>query len=110
MTLVLGQFIEATGIGVNPLSAFEQFPTNVNNAVVDAFSNVIFPEYNGDPNDPDDRANKYEWQRFIEKTDCCIGLLEFAIAYQTMMTNGILSVIKTRLIISNDNRQLLLET
>ena len=80
MTLVLGQFIEATGIGVNPLSAFEQFPTNVNNAVVDAFSNVIFPEYNGDPNDPDDRANKYEWQRFIEKTDCCIGLLEFAIA------------------------------
>lgn len=80
MTFVLGQFIEATGIGVNPLSAFEQFPTNINNAVVDAFSNVIFPEYNGDPNDPDDRANKYEWQRFIEKTDCCIGLLEFAIA------------------------------
>ena len=80
MTHILKQFFEATGIFIDPTPAFDRVPTNINNAVVDAFDNVILPEYNGDPNDPDDRANKYEWQRFIEKTDYCIGLLGVAIA------------------------------
>lgn len=80
MTHILKQFFEVTGIFIDPTPAFDRVPTNINNAAVDAFDNVILPEYKGDPNDPDDRANKYEWQRFIEKTDYCIGLLGVAIA------------------------------
>lgn len=80
MTHILKQFFEVTGIFIDPTPAFDRVPTNINNAAVDAFDNVILLEYKGDPNDPDDRANKYEWQRFIEKTDYCIGLLGVAIA------------------------------
>ena len=55
--------------------------TKINQSVVQAWQNVIWPDYNGDPNDSDDRASKYEWQRFIERVGYCTNLIEKAISF-----------------------------
>lgn len=48
-------------------------------AVFPAWKNVIWPDYNGDPNDSDDRPGKYEFETFIDRIDACISLLKTAI-------------------------------
>lgn len=53
--------------------------TQINDAVLEANENVVLPDYNGDPNDSDDRANKYTWQQYIDRIDNCVGLLAQAI-------------------------------
>lgn len=51
----------------------------INESVAKAFNEVIWPDYFGDPNDGDDRPNKYEWKRFIERIGYCTNLIELAI-------------------------------
>ena len=72
-------FLTQTG-AVIPLSEImAPAAAKIDQAVVQAWEKVILPDYQGDPNDSDDRANKYEWQRFIERIDYCIKLLEQAV-------------------------------
>lgn len=53
--------------------------TIINNSVMDAYNNVVWPDYFGDPNDSDDRANDSDFRKFIDRSDLCINLLEQAI-------------------------------
>ena len=72
-------FLTQTG-GIVPISEImAPVATQINQSVVKAWQNVIWPDYNGDPNDPDDKAGKYEWQTFIKRVDYCIDLVEKAI-------------------------------
>lgn len=73
-------FLSQTG-EVIPLSEImAPIATRINQSVVQAWQNVIWPEYNGDPNDSDDRAGKYEWQNFIKRVGYCTSLVERAIS------------------------------
>lgn len=57
----------------------EPCATLINHSVVRAWNNVIWPDYNGDPNDTDDRAGKHEWQKFLDRVSHCTTLVEMAI-------------------------------
>lgn len=75
MTKFLAQF----GKEVLPSEIMALIATRINQAVSKAYSNVIWPEYNGNPHDPNDKASKSEWEKFIKRVDCCIYVLERAI-------------------------------
>ena len=76
----LVQFISQAGVVISLSELMAPIATTINQSVVKAYQDVIFPDYNGDPNDSDDRANKYEWQRYIERIGYCTALLEKAIS------------------------------
>lgn len=76
----LVQFISQAGVVIPLSELMAPIATTINQSVVKAYQDVIFPDYNGDPNDSDDRANKYEWQRYIERIGYCTALLERAIS------------------------------
>lgn len=76
----LVQFISQAGVIISLSELMAPIATTINQSVVKAYQDVIFPDYNGDPNDSDDRANKYEWQRYIERIGYCTALLERAIS------------------------------
>ncbi len=73
------QFINQAGVIIPLSELMAPMATTINQSVVKAFNDVIFPDYNGDPNDPDDRANKYDWQRYIDRINHCTTLVEQAI-------------------------------
>ena len=62
-----------------PIKNMAPIATCINQSVVQAWKNVIWPDYNGDPNDSDDRAGKSQWQKFIKRVGYCTTLLEQAI-------------------------------
>ena len=66
---ILNQFILQAGVVIPLSELMAPIATTINQSVVKAFNDVVWPDYNGDPNDSDDRANKYEWQRFIKRID-----------------------------------------
>ncbi len=72
-------FLTQTGEVIPISEIVAPIATKINQAVVQAYQNVIWPDYNGDPNDSDDRAGKYEWQTFIERIGYCTALVEKAI-------------------------------
>lgn len=76
---VLTQFIKQAGVIVPLQELMAPIARTINQSVVKAWEDVIWPDYNGDPNDSDDRANKYEWQRFIERVGHCTTLVSQAI-------------------------------
>lgn len=76
---ILIQFINQAGVIIPLSELMAPIATTINQSVVKAFNDVIWPDYNGDPNDSDDRANKYEWQRFIKRIGHCTTLVEKAI-------------------------------
>lgn len=55
----LVQFVSQAGVVISLSELMAPIATIINQSVVKAYQDVIFPDYNGDPNDPDDRANKY---------------------------------------------------
>ena len=73
------QFIKQAGVIIPIAELTAPIATTINQSVVKAFNDVIWPDYNGDPNDSDDRANKYEWQKFIKRIGHCTTLVEKAI-------------------------------
>lgn len=73
------QFIKQAGVIIPIAELTAPIATTINQSVVKAFNDVIWPDYNGDPNDSDDRANKYEWQKFIKRIGNCTTLVEKAI-------------------------------
>ncbi|MBR3809069.1 MAG: hypothetical protein IKK46_02055 [Clostridia bacterium] len=73
-------FLTQTGALIPIAEIMAPVANKINDAVCDAYKNVIWPDYNGDPNDSDDRANKYEWQNFIERIGYCTQLVEKAIS------------------------------
>lgn len=73
------QFIKQAGVIIPISELTAPIATTINQSVVKAFNDVIWPDYNGDPNDSDDRANKYEWQKFIKRIGHCTTLVEKAI-------------------------------
>lgn len=75
----LAEFIEQTGTTIDLLDMLSPIAVTINNSVTKAWKDVIWPDYNGDPNDYDDRASKYEWQQFVERVDNCILIVEKAI-------------------------------
>ena len=82
LTSILGTvvtFLTQTGALIPISEIMAPIATQINQSVVKAWQNVVWPDYNGDPNDSDDRANKYEWQRFIERVGYCTTLIEKAI-------------------------------
>lgn len=72
-------FLSQTGVLIPLSEIMAPIATKINESAVKAWKEVIWPDYNGDPNDSDDRANKYEWQKFIKRVDYCITLVEKAI-------------------------------
>lgn len=76
---VVLQFIKQAGVIIPVSELTAPIATTINQSVVKAFNDVIWPDYNGDPNDSDDRANKYEWQKFIKRIGHCTTLVEKAI-------------------------------
>lgn len=72
-------FLTQTGALIPIAEITAPVATQINQSVVKAWQNVIWPDYNGDPNDSDDRAGKYEWQTFIERVGYCTTLVEKAI-------------------------------
>ncbi len=76
---VMAQFIIQTKETIAVSELTEPFAQIINRSVVNAFKNKILPDYNGNPNDPDDKPNKYDWQRFIERVGHCTALIEQAI-------------------------------
>ncbi|PNV60200.1 hypothetical protein C0033_20370 [Clostridium sp. chh4-2] len=77
-TIVL--FISQTKALIPMEELMAPIANKINQSVVEAWQNVIWPEYNGDPDDSDDRAGKYEWQTFIERVGYCTLLVEKAIS------------------------------
>lgn len=73
-------FLFQTGEVIPPSEIMAPIATCIDQSVAQAWQNVIWPEYNGDPNDSDDRAGKYEWQNFIKRVDYCASLVEKAIS------------------------------
>ena len=72
-------FLTQTGALIPLAEIMAPIATQINQSVVKAWQNVIWPDYNGDPNDSDDRAGKYEWQTFIKRVGYCTTLVEKAI-------------------------------
>ena len=72
-------FLTQTGALIPLSEIMAPIATQINQSVVKAWQNVIWPDYNGDPNDSDDRAGKYEWQTFIKRVGYCTTLVEKAI-------------------------------
>lgn len=72
-------FLTQTGALIPIAEIMAPVATQINQSVVKAWQNVIWPDYNGDPNDSDDRAGKYEWQTFIKRVGYCTTLVEKAI-------------------------------
>ena len=73
-------FLSQTGVLIPLSDVMSPIATLINQSVVEAWQNVIWPDYNGDPNDSDDRAGKYEWQNFIKRVEYCTSLVERAIS------------------------------
>lgn len=73
-------FLSQTGVLIPLSEIMAPIATRINQSVVQAWQNVIWPDYNGDPSDSDDRAGKYEWQRFIKRIGYCTSLVERAIS------------------------------
>ena len=73
-------FLSQTGALIPLSEIMAQIATLINQSVVQAWQNVIWPDYNGDPNDSDERAGKYEWQNFIQRVGYCTSLVENAIS------------------------------
>lgn len=72
-------FLSRTGNIVPVEELMAPIADKINESVVQAWKNVILPEFRGNPNDPDDKPNKYDWQKFIERIGYCTDLLEKAI-------------------------------
>lgn len=72
-------FLTQTGALIPLAEIMAPIAAQINQSVVEAWQNVIWPDYNGDPNDSDDRAGKYEWQTFIKRVGYCTTLVEKAI-------------------------------
>lgn len=82
ITAILGSvanFLSGTGSLIPIAEIMAPIATRINGAVTLAWTKVIWPDYDGDPYDSDDRAGKYEWQKFISRVDNCTKLLEKAI-------------------------------
>lgn len=75
----LTQFVSQVGVAIPLSEIMAPIATAINQSVITAFQNVVFPDYDGDPNDSDDRAGKYEWQNYIERIGFCTELLNQAI-------------------------------
>lgn len=73
-------FLKQTGVLISISEIMAPIAAKINASVVKAWQDVVWPDYNGDPNDSDDRANKYEWQKFIKRVGYCTALLEKAIS------------------------------
>ena len=76
---VIGQFLIQAGVSISLSELMTPIVTIINQSVVNAYKDVISPDYNGDLNDSDDRADKYELQRYIERIENCTLLLNSAI-------------------------------
>ena len=72
-------FLKQTGVLISISEIMAPVAVKINASVVKAWQDVIWPDYNGDPNDSNDRANKYEWQKFIKRVGYCTSLIEKAI-------------------------------
>ena len=82
ITSILGtvvNFLSQTGELIPISEITGPIATQINQSVVKAWQDVIWPDYNGDPNDSDDRAGKYEWQTLIKRIGFCTDLVEKAI-------------------------------
>lgn len=73
-------FLSQTGVLIPLSEIMAPIATLINQSVVQAWQNVIWPDYNGDPHDSDDRAGKYEWRSFIKRVGYCTSLVEKAIS------------------------------
>lgn len=74
-------FLSQTGTVIPLSEIMAPIASSINQSVVRAWQNVILPEYSGDSNDPDDRAGKFEWQKFIKRIGYCTSLVEKAISF-----------------------------
>ena len=82
INVILGavvNFLSGTGSLIPIAEIMAPIATQINDAVTLAWQNVIWPDYDGDPYDSDDRAGKNEWQTFIKRVNNCTKLLEKAI-------------------------------
>jgi len=68
-------YIEQVGEVVPLIEVMAPIATQIDQAVANAWSNKIVPEYKGD----DNRPGKYEWETFIERVGFCTTLLKSGI-------------------------------
>lgn len=69
------QFMEQLETEVSIVSIKNEVATKINQAIVQAWQNIILPEYKGDDNLP----SQYQWKEFIERVGFCTMLLEKAL-------------------------------
>lgn len=69
------QYLVQTGNNIQLPEIMAPIASQINQAVVTAWSRKILPDYQGDEN----RPNEYEWRKFIKRTYYCTDLLKEAI-------------------------------
>lgn len=74
----LTQFMQMSGVKFSNSDFLEPVAMLINQSVVKAYQNVIYPEYKSDRYPYPDHD---DWQKFIERIDLCIKLVEFSISF-----------------------------
>ena len=60
-------------------SAMDTMGDVINGAAATAYREIVGPEYRGNPNDSNDRPNKFRFDRFIDRGALCTDLISKAI-------------------------------
>ncbi len=69
------QFVNESGILIQYKELMESIAVKINASVVKAWEDIVLPEYNGDEGKP----NKYDFDKFLDRINWCILLVESAI-------------------------------
>jgi len=69
------QFINQAGVVIEISEMMSPIATQINQSIVEAWQNVILPEYKGDEGKPSD----YDFTKFLDRIGYCTTLLEKAI-------------------------------
>lgn len=71
------QFISKSGVMVTRSELMAPIALKIDQSVVQTWNNIILPDYNGDDKYP----NRDKFNKYIERIDYCISLLEQAITF-----------------------------
>ncbi len=79
LSMTVFNFITQTKVMINHDEIMNPIAKEITQGVVNAWQNVVWPDYEGDPKDQDDRPGKDDWRTFISRVDVCVKFLKHAI-------------------------------